>query len=229
MAKYDLFIKTLERGRDIGLGRKFNISDILQQEFLKPTTSTDQGIWLAEVDIQLSVLYAMKGQLHLIDFSSLETNKIKWDPQKNKPIWFDETDFEVWVTVTGLDYLNQYYLRQSNFSLNGTLEKSSKEQADFTETAATNSTRQANFSKYQTWIAAFTGLFVLGSLGTSFYTISRDNRVDKLELILKRKDSAIEINQIDITRLQFDTARLRQEVRNFEKGKEIVSHAGTHR
>jgi hypothetical protein len=66
--------------------------------------------------------------MKIIKFDNLETDKVRWDIAANESIWFDDTHFEVWVTVTGLDYLNQYYLRQSNFTVNDKLGSNTEKQ-----------------------------------------------------------------------------------------------------
>jgi len=75
----------------------------------------------------------------------------------------------------------------------------------------------ADFSKYQTWIAGITGVFILGSLTVALLTILRDNRIDTLNLELRRKDSTIRTEQKDITLLKSDTTHLGQVVRTLRK------------
>jgi hypothetical protein len=188
--KYDLFIKTLERGRDIGLGTKFNISDILQKEFKKPV-SVDINNWNPEVEIQFDVLRDMQTKLNIIKFDSMETNRVRWDMSTNKPIWFDETPFEVWVTVTGLDYLNQFYLRESNFRLNDTLRANADKQTTINQTIAANSKIQATDAQKQTKIFRWTAIFAFVVMIISGITLWRDSHKDTLQQQLKQKDSVI--------------------------------------
>ncbi len=188
--KYDLFILTLERGRDVGLGTKFNISDILQKEFKKPV-SVDRDNWTSEVEIQFDVLRDMQTKLNIIKFDSMETNRVRWNIATNIPIWFDETLFEVWVTVNGLDYLNQYYLRQSYFELNGTIRANTIKQTELNQTIADNSIIEATASRKQTNIFRWTAVIALVALAMSGFNAWIDFHKDTLSQQLSQRDLLI--------------------------------------
>lgn len=216
--KYDLFIKTLERGVDIGLGTKFNISDILSEEFSKPT-SADRGIWKAECEIQFDILRDMQYKLNIIKFDANEVNNIHWWDAEPEPCWFDNALFNVWVTVTGLDYLNQYRLRQSNFSLNGILESNTKLQTGFDQVIASNSNIQAIASRRQTRIFRWTALFALGAMGIAGISLWSDFRKDKLLQQLSQKDSLIHVLQKKLYRLKIDSSLSLRSKENLPKKK----------
>jgi hypothetical protein len=203
--KYDLFIKTLERGRDEGLGRKFNISDILKIEFTKPTT-TDINKWNAECAIQFDVLKDMKNELKIIKFQESEFNKIHWIFGNSKSTWFDEVEFYVWVTVAGLDYLNQYYLRQSSFRLNSILETNTELQTGFDRVVASNSDIQATASRRQTRIFRWTAVFACGAMVITGLSLMRDIHKDNLSQQVKEKDSLIQQLQKKINLLKTDSS-----------------------
>jgi len=205
--KYDLFIKTLEKGRDVGFGRKFDISDILKNEFHKPTT-TDPSTRRTEIEIQFDVLRDMQYKLNIIKFDSMETNNIHWWDNESHPYWFDNTPFYVWVTVTGLDYLNQYYLRQSNFNLNGILESNTKLQTGFDQVIADNSGVQAAASRRQTRIFRWTAVFAFGAMMVSAFRLWKDFHKDTLKQRLLQKDSLIRILQKSLYRLRTDSSHL---------------------
>ncbi|MDB5154664.1 MAG: hypothetical protein JWR54_3415 [Mucilaginibacter sp.] len=216
--KYDLFIKTLERGRDIGLGRKFNISDILQKEFPKPTT-TDRNTWNEEIIVQLDVLKDMQTHLHIIKFRDTEVNKVYWQGNQVHPEWFDSITFDIWVTVAGLDYLNQYYLRQSNFGLNSILESNTKLQTGFDQVIANNSGIQATASRRQTQIFRWTAVFAFVAMAISGISLWKDFHKDKLLQSISQKDSSIRTLQKNLYHLKIDSSRLSEAMKTLPKKK----------
>jgi hypothetical protein len=175
--KYDLFIKTLERGRDTGFGRKFNIADILKNEFAKPLLK-DRKSWRSEINIQVDVLRDMRDKLNLIKYDDEETNKIYWFDHQESPTWFDNTTFEVWVTVVGLDYLNQYYLRGSYFEVNDTLK---------------------THTKKQTNILYLTALFSIANLIFAIITLTLSDSKDTLQTQLQEQTKQIHTLQIELS------------------------------
>jgi hypothetical protein len=192
--KYDLFIQTLERGRNVGLGRKFNISDILKENFPVPI-STQIDDWNAEIEIQFDILRDMQSQLKIIKFDESQTNKWYWYMGQNKPNWFDETAFEVWVTGTGLDYLNQYYLRQSYFSLNGTLETNTKRQTKVLEDQEGIFEKQTNLYRYTLILTGFNAL-----IGIIILYSTASSNADKLSI--STLQSQLSTQQKEIKRVQ---------------------------
>jgi len=211
-----------------GLHHKISISALM--DIWYPTPIDFSGS-----QYQLKQLYALLNTLEKdnliknIDIPSPNGSSYTWDIKKN---------IQVELTTAGDHYLKNNITNQAELEVNKLiidshpltiqLNKSvintnskmleiSNAQAITNETIATNSTRQANFSKWQTWIGAFTGVFILGSLTVSLVTILQDNRINKLNLELQHKDSAIRIVQKDIILLRSDTAHLEQVVRKLQK------------
>jgi hypothetical protein len=117
--KKSLLILILERGEEIGLGKKYPISDLLENHFDCPVyINRKRDDWLAEVKIHLNILEQMKLDHDYINFDDLETSKIDWKAGAGPITWFNDTPFYVWITVTGLDYLNQYRFSQTALILN---------------------------------------------------------------------------------------------------------------
>ena len=117
--KKSLLILILERGEEIGLGKKYSISDLLENHFDRPVyIDRKRDDWLAEVIIHLNILEEMKKIHNYINYDDLEPSKIDWKAGAGPISWFNNTPFYVWLTVTGLDYLNQYRFGEIALILN---------------------------------------------------------------------------------------------------------------
>jgi hypothetical protein len=211
-----------------GLHNKISISPLVDELFPTPLD-------FSESQYKIRPLYRLIGTLETegliknIELPSPNGSTYTWDIKKN---------IQMELTTSGDKYLTDSLQKETQFEVSklalddheltqmvhkSVIDTNRKtidilnEQAQSNDTIAINSTRQANFSKYQTWIALGTGIFILGSLAVALFTILRDNRIDTLNLELRHKDSTIHIARKDIIRLQSDTAHLEQVVRGLQK------------
>mgnify|MGYP001600927352 CR=1 FL=1 len=114
-----LLIVILERGERMGIGKKYSISDILEAHFDFPVfIERKREDWLSEVATHLDILREMGIDNKYIKFSTDELSKINWEAGAGPITWFNDTEFIVWLTVKGLDYLNQYRFSQTALLLN---------------------------------------------------------------------------------------------------------------
>jgi len=211
-----------------GLHHKISITTLVDELF--PNTIDFNGSqWQLKPLTGVIGTLESEGLIKNVEIPSPNGNSYTWDIKKNiqmelttkgdnylKDNLANATELEVNKLTIDSHPLTQQ-LNRSVIDTNERMVNISDRQAITNELIATNSTRQANFSKYQTWIGAITGVFILGSLVVAFFTILQDNRIDTLNLALQHKDSTIHIAQKDIILLRSDTMHLAQEVRNLQK------------
>ncbi|MDO3627117.1 hypothetical protein [Mucilaginibacter sp. BT774] len=215
-----------------GLHKKISISNLIDQWYPTP-------LLFYETQFKLTPLYRLIGTLELEGFIK---NVDKPNPNGNTYTWNVQKNFQMALTIAGDEYLKDNLHKEAEFEVNKLtidshdltemVHKSvidtnrkmieiSKEQAISNDIIATNSRRQADFSKFQTWIAAFTGLFILCTLAATVYGMWRDNRIESLGLKLRQRDSTIRKEKTNIDLLKSDTARLGLQVRTLKKSEDF--------
>lgn len=125
--KKPLVIELLEKLNQIGVGVVMNINPFIMDNFKNDQDSINHPILAVKaflLDMEKRNLISLITKTAIFDVIA--------NPNNNIINWLDENiEVEVYLTVAGTDYLSNYYLQQSIFSLNGASERNYKSQKLF--------------------------------------------------------------------------------------------------
>jgi hypothetical protein len=169
-------IKLLEFVEIYGIGHNTNISPFFVEHFEKPKT-TDPFQWRLEMEEYSLFLRDLNNRGFIIDFYS--GDKIILNNLDNFK-WFDEVDVNVYITSSGIDYLDQYHSTQAQLELNKSYKR-------------VNEASLLNYS-VQKWGIGLTILFTLATVVITGINYKLSEKNYQLSLKNSMADSISSIN-----------------------------------